>query len=424
MQAVKRMGAVHFFKDIQEARDRLVVGGVQAERPAVGGQQRDHVLKVRLKSRRQVGPGLEEVLEVRRAEHEHLPRPVEPEHVVALPRLRHADPAREVLLFLLRLLREEIVGDAQGQLAALVQLVDDHVIVRVILEAAAGIDDARQAEPVQLAHELARRVVLVLDGQLRALGERGVEDGGVRPRDQQAGRVAELVALDLAAGRIRRVLVVANRPQRRAVQHGLAIEVQDKHGRVGRRLVQFLERGQALLGELELAPAAHHAHPLRRRRARRLLLQHAQPVGQRRHAVPPELEVVVQPAANDVQVRVVEPGNHRAAAEVDHLRARPGQRQNVAVGADREKPAVADGHGLGKGALLVLRGDAAVMEDQLGGGGGVHGGNILGGGAERDAGGQRGGPQQEGAAVEPGRQGRIGRVRFTRHGGARAGKRA
>ena len=62
---------------------------------------------------------------------------------------------------------------------------DDFVVLRIVLEAAAGIDHAGDAEAVQLAHELARRVDLLLEGQLRPFGERRVEDERVRPRDQQ-----------------------------------------------------------------------------------------------------------------------------------------------------------------------------------------------------------------------------------------------
>ena len=53
-------------------------------------------------------------------------------------------------------------------------------------------------------------------------------------------------------------------------------------------------------------PAADHAHPLRRRRALGLLLEHPHRVGERRHAVPAQLHVVVEPAADQMHVRVVE----------------------------------------------------------------------------------------------------------------------
>ena len=83
------------------------------------------------------------------------------------------------------------------------QLLDDLVVLGIVLEAAAGVDGAGDAEPVELAHEMAGRVELVLERQLRALGERRVEDAGVRLGEQQAGRIACGVAHDLAARRVR-----------------------------------------------------------------------------------------------------------------------------------------------------------------------------------------------------------------------------
>ncbi|MNO89551.1 hypothetical protein D3C76_810390 [compost metagenome] len=95
--------------------------------------------------------------------------------------------------------------------------------------------------------------------------------------------------------------------------------MEDEHRSVGRGLVQFFEGRQALFGELELAPAADHPHPLRGRGTVGLLLEHAQGVGQRGHAFPAQLQVVVEAAADQVQVRVVETGDHRALVQVDHL---------------------------------------------------------------------------------------------------------
>ena len=97
-----------------------------------------------------------------------------------------------------------------------VQLLDDLVVLGVVLEAAAGVDGAGDAQAVQLAHEVAGRVDLVLGRQLRPLGQRRVEDRRVGLGEQQAGRVALRVALDLAARRVGRVLGVADGAQRRA----------------------------------------------------------------------------------------------------------------------------------------------------------------------------------------------------------------
>ena len=140
---------------------------------------------------------------------------------------------------------------------------------------------------------------LVLRRQLRPLRQRGVENHRVRSGDEQPGGIALLVALNFAAGRIGRVLA-CNRTARSAARFSkrAIIQMQDEDRRVRRRRVDFLQRRHAPLGELELGPAADHTHPLRRRRARGLFLQHAQRVRQRRHAVPAQLHVVVEPAAN------------------------------------------------------------------------------------------------------------------------------
>ncbi|MNN52637.1 hypothetical protein D3C81_1673480 [compost metagenome] len=95
--------------------------------------------------------------------------------------------------------------------------------------------------------------------------------------------------------------------------------MQNEDRRVRRRAVNLLKGRHALFRELELVPAADHPHPLRRRRALGLVLEHAQGIGQRRHAFPAQLQVVIEAAADQVQVRVVEPGDHRALVQVDHL---------------------------------------------------------------------------------------------------------
>ena len=78
-------------------------------------------------------------------------------------------------------------------------------------------------------------------------------------------------------------------------------------------------RRQALFGELMLGEAADHAHPLRRRRDGDLALQHVHRVGEAAHAVPAQLHVEVEPAANDVQMVVDQPGQNAPALEVDYL---------------------------------------------------------------------------------------------------------
>ena len=143
----------------------------------------------------------------------------------------------------------------------------------------------------------------------------------------------------------------------------MAVEVEDEDRRVGRRGVDLVQRRPAPLDELELAPAADHAHPLRRRRTRGLLLQHAQRVGERRHPFPAQLHVVVQPAANHVGVGIVEAGDDAAAAEVDDLGALAFQRHDVALLADGGEEPVLDRQCGGLGPRRIQRRDAAVAQD-------------------------------------------------------------
>ena len=86
------MSLVDLLEDVERAADRLVVGGVQAERPAVLGQDAHDVLELALHLRRQVGARLEEVLEVGGREDQHLAGAVVAEVVVALLVLRRLRP--------------------------------------------------------------------------------------------------------------------------------------------------------------------------------------------------------------------------------------------------------------------------------------------------------------------------------------------
>ncbi|MNZ64061.1 hypothetical protein D3C78_822230 [compost metagenome] len=301
-QTVEGNIAVDLLEHVEHARDGLVVGGVQAERPALLDQVAHHRFQLLFHGLRQVRARFEEVLEVGGGEHQHFPSTVVAEEVVALAGLDHAGPGPEIGQFFLRLLGEQVVGDAHAELAILGQLADHFVVFRIILEAAAGVDGAGQPQAVQFAHELAGRVRLVFQRQLRSLGQGGVEDQRVGPGDEHAGGLAAAVADDLAAGRVGRIAGIADRLERSAVEQGAVIEVEDEHRGIGCGLVQFFEGRQTLFGELELAPATDHPYPLRRGSALGLLLEHAQGIGQRGHAFPAQLQVVVEATADQVQV--------------------------------------------------------------------------------------------------------------------------
>ncbi|MNG91044.1 hypothetical protein D3C79_499510 [compost metagenome] len=296
------------------------------------------------------------------------------QEVGAAVQLDAGGPLLEVVQLFLGLLGEQVVGDAHGQLTVVGQLLDHLVVVREVLVAAAGIDGAGQAQAVELAHELAGGVDLVFQRQLRPLGQGGVEDHRVGAGDEHAGRLAELVALDLATGWVRRVLGVAHGLECGAVEQRAVVEVEQEHRGVGRRLVDLVQGRHAFFGELEFVPAADHAHPLRRRRAGRLVLEHAQCVGHRRHAFPTQFEVVVQAAADQVQVGVVEAGDDRALLEVDDLRGGAFMSHGFGVTANGNEATVLDGDGGGRGLLTVDGVQFAVEQDEVGG----HGASLSG----------------------------------------------
>ena len=231
-QAVERHLPVDRLEHVEEAADVLAVGGVQAERPAVLDQQPHHWRQLLLHRGGQVGPWFEKILEVRRRVDQHLARPVHAVEVTALAGPGRLDPLREVVQLLLGPLGEQVIGDAEGHLAPPMQFLDHLVVVGVVLRAAPGIDQAREAQPVEFPHELPGRVHLLLDGQLRPLPQRGVQKVGVGPGDQYAGRVPSPVPLDFGSGRVRGVLGVAAGPQRRPVQERPIIQVQDEYRRI------------------------------------------------------------------------------------------------------------------------------------------------------------------------------------------------
>src|SRR5437879_13725767 len=74
------------------------------------------------------------------------------------------------------------------------QLLDDPVVVRVVLESAPGIDHTGHTQAVHLPHEVTSRVLLIFGRQLWPLGQGGVKNRGVGLRDEQTRRIATGVA--------------------------------------------------------------------------------------------------------------------------------------------------------------------------------------------------------------------------------------
>ncbi|MNI22980.1 hypothetical protein D3C73_765470 [compost metagenome] len=144
---------------------------MHAPGPALLNQLAHHRLQVVLHADGQVRARLVEVFEVSGGIDQHLARSVVAIIVVALAGMDLCAPGLEVRQLFLRFLGEEVVGQPDRELTVLVQLLDDLVVVGIVLEAAARVDDAGYAQPVQLAHEVAGRVQLILFRQLRGLGQ-------------------------------------------------------------------------------------------------------------------------------------------------------------------------------------------------------------------------------------------------------------
>ena len=245
------------------------------------------------------------------------------------------------------------------------KLFDDLVVLRIVLKSAPGVDCAGDAQPVELSHEVPARVDLVFRRQLWALRECGIQDVGVRPGDENAGRITSGIANDLPTRRIGRVLGIADLTERGAVQKRPVIEVKDEHRGIRSGPVQLVERRHPALGELKFGPSSHHSHPLARRRSLRLLAKHAQTVCQRRNAVPPKLQVVVEAAANQVKVGVIQPRNYGALVQVDQFRPLVTEAHDFQIASDCEELAVANRRRLYDGATIVLGCNFTVVENHV-----------------------------------------------------------
>src|SRR6266436_1783486 len=229
VQPFERHVTVYFLIYIEKAVDAFVISGVDPEWPFVGGQQRHNVFQLAFKRRREIGSRLQEVFKIGGRKYEHFACAIAAKEIVALSRTRHFDPARKVFLLLLRFLGEKIVSDAKSQLAALVQLLDDSVILRIVLEAASGVNDAGQAQTVQFTHEMPGGIHLMLGRQFGTFGKSGIKNCRIRARDEQPGRIAFAVVLNFPAGWVGRVLGITTSAESGLVQQGAAIQVQDEY---------------------------------------------------------------------------------------------------------------------------------------------------------------------------------------------------
>ena len=90
-------------------------------------------------------------------------------------------------------------------------------------------------------------------------------------------------------------------------------------------------------------------------------------VGEAAHAVPAQLHIVVEPAADDVHVAVDQARDHPPAAGVDHARAVARKPHDLALAAHGEEAAVLDRDRLGAGSAGSSVVTCAFLQDQVGG---------------------------------------------------------
>src|SRR5277367_3560198 len=108
----------------------------------------NHGFEFTFHDRWHVGPGLEEVLEVRSGKGEHFARAVHAIEVVAVARFRYVRPVLEIGKFRFGMLCKQVVSESECQLASSVEVADHCVVVRIILEAAPSVNDTGQSEAI------------------------------------------------------------------------------------------------------------------------------------------------------------------------------------------------------------------------------------------------------------------------------------
>jgi hypothetical protein len=166
-------------------------------------EQSDDRFEVGFHGSAEIGPGLKEIFEIGSGEDQHFTRAIVSVKVITLARFYQVGPVCEVSQLFSWLLGEQVVGDAYSQLSALVKLIDDLIVFRIVLKSAARVDDARDPEAVEFPHEVAARVHLILCGQRRAFGESGVEKRRVWLGNKDTGWIAGGISNNFATRRVR-----------------------------------------------------------------------------------------------------------------------------------------------------------------------------------------------------------------------------
>src|SRR4029077_1170363 len=108
-----------------------------------------------------------------------------------------------------------------------------------------------------------------------------------------------------------------------------------------------------------------HSHPLSRWRSLCLLAQHPQTIREGRNAVPTQLQIEVEAAAYQVKVRVIQPWNYGALAQVNQFRPLVTEAHYFPIASDCEEFPVTNRERLDYRAAIILCRNLTVVKNQV-----------------------------------------------------------
>ena len=358
---LERLSLVHTLENSQKPINGFIVGRVNAERPFIGGQQFNDLFEFFFHDRSRIRPWFEEILKISGRPGKVLARAIHAQPIIARTGLGDPNPLLVVVQLLPGRLGKKVVGNAKRHLAFVVKLPHNVIIFRVVLPTTTSVNDRSNAKTIQFAHEVTGGIDLVFDRQFWPLRQGRIEDQRRWACDQHARRIAICITLNFAARRVWCVLVHAEGLQGGTVQQGAGIEVKYENWCVRSSLVDLIERRHPSLFELKLRPAAHNAHPLRRRGVIGLLAQHGQCIRNRRRVLPSQFHIVAETTPDQMGVTVIQSWNDTFSSEVDRLRGGRTVAHDVFVTACCNDLAVFDGNCCGVRSVGVERRNAPVI---------------------------------------------------------------
>jgi hypothetical protein len=218
-----------------------------------------------------------------------------------------------------------------------------------------------QAEAVEMARQMCRRPV-----QLRRRRLQKRLHQTARRFNQDPGRLAIRIPLDLSARRIGRLGADRCQPQGERVQPQVMLrQILDHDGVIRGDKVQHLPWAGAKAGPV-IGPPRPRDDPFPRRRAGHPggnPVQHLRQIGTQTGK---HFEQCLTGAPQPMGVAVDQPRHHRAPMQLVHHGPRPRQHRHIRRRPHRQHPPAADGHSLRKGQGRVHRPHHRAGQDQIG----------------------------------------------------------